>query len=99
MSIVIPNMKMPKTCRECHMRDGYWCYIDRCVGETMRNERRRKDCPLVELPPHGRLVDADKILDKLREYLSVLSCEPDIANRIYEIVFDAPTVLEASEGE
>lgn len=47
--ILIKGMKMPKSCNECPMKSGYWCYIDRCVADAMRGNRRRKDCPLAEI--------------------------------------------------
>ena len=49
------------------------------------------------LEPHGELIDKDAVLDILRTYLQMVPIDADIANRIYEIVKDAPTVLEASE--
>ena len=112
MSIVIPNMEMPKSCCDCNfciLRESifgeqyYECVAHKNIDDYVKMNiedvgKNHKTCPLVELPKHGRLIDADKTLDELREYLqSVLSHEPDIANRIYEIICDAPTVLEASE--
>ena len=101
MSIVIPDMEMPKTCRRClEIGIPVRCRVkeQEPITAVMSGYDRPNDCPLIELPLHGRLKDADKTLDELREYpQSVLLCEPDIANRIYEIIYDAPTVLEASE--
>ena len=58
------NIAMPKTCEACPCNDDNW----RCgaTGEYFdyddMYERRRADCPLIEIPtPHGRLIDADKL--------------------------------------
>lgn len=70
MSVLIKGMEMPKNCAECPCRMiGYtadYCnvlgkFIDFAVG----SDGRRKDCPLIELPPHGRLIDADALLKLL----------------------------------
>jgi hypothetical protein len=63
MSVLL-NIAMPKTCEVCPCNDDNWrCgatreyfdYDDMC-------ERRRADCPLIEIPtPHGRLIDADEL--------------------------------------
>ena len=31
-------------------------------------EQRPKNCPLVEIPPHGRLIDANKLMRDIEEY-------------------------------
>ena len=70
MSILIKGMEMPKNCRTCPMLfDGHsyrWCNI---TGESLGIEEtdngRDEYCPLIELPPHGRLIDADKLKSRL----------------------------------
>lgn len=66
MSILIKGMEMPKTCSDCE-----WSYyvgngraMCKRVSKTDKTDimtKRRADfCPLIELPPHGRLIDGDK---------------------------------------
>ena len=66
MSILIRDMEMPKNCAECKM----WCICE-CLNDFEDFESicyavedgdlvRDKNCPLIELPPHGRLIDGDK---------------------------------------
>ena len=62
MSVIVKNMEMPQNCGECAL------YIDgACYGKGYRDYRsimdtaKPDDCPLVELPPHGRLGDLDKL--------------------------------------
>ena len=72
--IYIPDMNLPKDCPMCPM--SHWnaggsfsgCKI--VAGkeyamddEDYRNSNERPDwCPIIELPPHGRLIDADAFL-------------------------------------
>ena len=65
--ILIRGMEMPKTCSQCplcydymmcSLREGRFSHM----GESFDCcEMRLADCPLVELPPHGDLIDMDKI--------------------------------------
>lgn len=48
------------------------------------------DCPLVELPPHGRLIDADM----LTTVTEMVNGEFKTYIEVFEIA-DAPTIIEA----
>ena len=63
MSVIAKNMKMPKSCYRCPMAndDFYLCGATEKYLENDSEERRPDWCPLIELPPHGRLIDADKL--------------------------------------
>ena len=69
VSILIKGMEMPSSCYNCDccVRDSdevdYCCLLMRDVMSFEREE----DCPLVEIPPHGRLIDGD--------YLKQTHCE------------------------
>ena len=60
MSILIPNRQMPKTCEECLLNYECDCRVapnyNSADWETflVAENGRREDCPLIELPPHGR---------------------------------------------
>ena len=96
MGVYIPNMKVPETCGKC--LDVGWhyvfdCHIDEC-------DTRMQSCPLVEVKPHGRLIE-DTVLDNMsmwntdREYDRGWDSAVQAAiNRIKT----APTIIEA-EGE
>ena len=70
MSILIKGMKMPTCCDECHFNEGPYClavpgiYCDAIYDGSVRH----KQCPLIELPPHGRLIDADALSDAIDNY-------------------------------
>ena len=72
MSIIIKGMEMPKSCGDCPFgRDEdaqyYACDLSEWSVINPNGEELRDDCPLVELPPHGRLIDADAYGKDLRE--------------------------------
>ena len=89
MSILIKGMKMPKSCNECLMSIEYACMINgNIIPDYWARLDRPTDCPLVELPPHGRLIDADTLMPNA-EYKG----KYDILTA-YDVVA-APTIIEA----
>ena len=91
MSVIVKSMEMPKNCKECAL------YIDgACYGKGYRDYRsimdtaKPDDCPLIELPPHGRLADLDKMINDFWDCDSMI-----IGNYELEKI---KTVIEA-EGE
>ena len=63
MSGVYIPMKLPETCLECPLETDYGTcgfyslFVE--AGHDSMPYSRRDDCPLVPVPPHGRLIDAD----------------------------------------
>lgn len=57
----------------------------------------------VQLPPHGRLIDADASLKSISRAIEDDSDIADVYEEDYELVNDwlasAPTIIEAEEGE
>lgn len=112
MSVIVKGMEMPKNCRTCPMLfDGHsyrWCNI---TGESLGIEEtdngRDEYCPLIELPPHGRLGDLDALYAEISngnkayngidgydgEYLSIANVDDCL-----DAIKYAETVIEA-EGE
>ena len=68
MSVIIKGMKMPKKCEECrfYVEGASYCKGFR-LYETDMNTNRKDDCPLVEIQPHGNLVDVDKLKRKAKK--------------------------------
>lgn len=99
MTVMIKGMKLPKSCCDCDLLpadidwDEQWeCPITEKIVHKYVEERKGKpsDCPLIEIPPHGRLIDADELEGEF-EYCS----EEDRLGRL----LDAPTVIESEEEE
>lgn len=91
MSVLIKGMEMPKSCKKC-----CFCFYDRkyepmCL--LLNGKRGKSDCPLVEIPPHGDLIDRDEQIE--RAWRLKLSTR----ELIEEMLKSAPTIIEAEEGE
>ncbi len=102
MSILIKGMEMP-TCMTCPCcEEKLYGNLCRITNEIVPFSFYRGDkCPLTELPPHGRLIDADalhiqlidKELDQLQPWISF-----DDYREVLQMIDDAPTIIE-SEGD
>ena len=53
MSVLIKGMEMPQNC--------YWCPLRASCVFRIYLEERPYDCPLIPVPDHGRLIDADAL--------------------------------------
>lgn len=99
MSILIKGMEMPRSCDGCNFCD----YEQGCClvfGEGERGTGGEKDgrmewCPLVEIPPHGRLIDADELLKRKGDAYD------SRGHLLYAVgtgsIVTAPTIIEAEE--
>lgn len=106
--ILIKGMEMPKSCVECvfFIAQCYGCSLqfedEEFNGIHLKkwkevdSEEIDKGCPLVEVSPHGRLIDADKLK---RDNPSHMEADVPYVTEVTveEIIDDAPTVLEATE--
>jgi len=97
MSILIKGMKMPRKCGECLLAklsptgESLVCDLDL---STVSWEERPFTCLLTELPPHGRLIDADA----LEPDTSWSEYYDDYIGCSVAQIRNAPTIVEA-EGE
>lgn len=112
MSILIDGIDMPKCCEGCRMLDGrhddgfchaaqrwldddgYWLWHQYTEGDI--DDSKPVNCPLVPVPPHGRLIDADALkahyswwaggteehtLDEMKSLFdTIIDLQPTIAN-------------------
>ena len=100
MSVLIKGMEMPKNCIDCAFGWNGWCHRinSRAFVEV---DMRRHDCPLIEVPPHGRLIDADA-LDKHIYNDIPLKVFGNVTRmaKIRDIVCEAPTIIPSDkDGE
>ena len=100
MSVLIRGMEMPKSCYVCPFCD----YVSARCDAVKRNpytpesryEKRADFCPLVPVPPHGDLIDRDALSKNITvEWF----CGNKRMNVPWRAVENAPTVIEAEEGE
>ena len=85
MSVLVKGMEMPTSCAEC--------FVKFCKGRAQNKRlmvQRGANCPLVPVPPHGRLIDVD----------APMRLEIQIDGKMNRCVTDiyAPTVIEAEGG-
>ena len=100
MSILIKGMEMPTSCAKCKLFGEYGCAFIGAVGYALTEGRRSKDCPLVPVPPHGRLIDADEADSRFTPNYTELSdfqCGWNAAMK--RVCKDAPAIIPADEGE
>jgi hypothetical protein len=118
MSIIIKGMEMPTNCFECSWRckvdpENLLCrisgeYFEETFSGTIQN--RHKSCPLVPVPPHGRLGDLDALMEKDNDDFSKImemtapatvfsTALADAHTAIQEFLKAAPTIIPAEEGE
>ena len=64
MSILIKGMEMPNNCWECPLMSNLSCSYN---NEIISNTQRREDCPIIEVPPHGDLIDRDVLRASFKE--------------------------------
>ena len=116
MSIIVKGMDMPTNCTDCPLNHNQMaCRVTgtRWWSDTMvlmnfdSDKERLHDCPLIELPPHGRLGDLDALYEEIsngnKAYNGIEGYDgeyPNIANvdDCLEAIKYADTVIEA-EGE
>lgn len=100
------NMEMPKNCMLCPLcaeeadpANGEMCMVTGTLMPPCTRERL-DNCPLVHVPPHGRLGDLDKLENGLRHMAKyqhgerqqgILGC--------CETIRLAPTIIPAEEDE
>lgn len=117
MGVYIPNMEMPKNCDGCQIMTyedtncisvhELYCGCPIVFRAHPQHEERRPDyCPLIEVPKHGRLIDADA----LRSLYDNIAYDADgITNEefdkmtvsvavIRQNIDDMPTIIEAEDS-
>ncbi len=108
MSILLKGMEMPTSCADCPIGDTLCCPLMPGVpslwaeyASAVKEKRLHSDCPLAPVPPHGDLIDRQK-LNKKRKYCFQTQGGAFPKSEWFikaDDFFDAPTVIPAEEGE
>lgn len=112
--LLIKNMKLPRNCGCCDMcvlsndKQTFFCIR---LGKRFRwslVEKRQEDCPLVEVKPHGRLIDENDLVRLIEDNYGCGVCknkadEERCLDRckwavLLNDIDSLPTVLEESNG-
>lgn len=111
MSILIKGMEMPPDCEKCPFFDyeegfcfasgikgksGWYEYVLRLGGIK---DGRHDDCPLVEIPPHGRLIDADAAVVAIQNSIEVVhdGMQKILLDYAQKMFNTTPTIIPAEE--
>jgi hypothetical protein len=101
MGVYIKGMEMPDGCVVCPFFIEN--HHDRGDDSLCRasGKEAKCGCPLVPVPPHGRLIDVKSL-----ENMQFTECMYDAESKLFvpfvevaSAIFDAPTVIPAEEGE
>lgn len=96
MSILIKGMEMP-SCNDCPLAGDFKCDLMPSIPAlckeydiAVQNGKRLDNCPLIELQPHGRLIDADALNYSNTDYCG--------NHFVYMVdIEDSPTIIEREE--
>ena len=107
MSVIVKGMEMPQNCKTCPFSDHEaWCLIPGDWRERYYcpDDERSEYCPLIELPPHVRLIDAT--FEENHYASMLLDPTPDVTEQdkhnariIIDALRMAGTVIEAEGSE
>lgn len=111
--LLIKGMDMPTNCFNCSTKinlDERRCNYDGHIFEETLSKittRRDENCPLVEVPAHGRLIDAGELKELFMETITGIARRTNMKDvfehmirasaMVAQMIDDAPTVIEASE--
>jgi len=130
MSLLIKGMEMPKSCSVCPMLEGesmdglchaankwldddeHWTWYVYPEGDV--DDSKPCNCPLIEVPPHGDLIDKDALMDAIentdwyhqapnKEMVHGANSAEHQAwykiQDIYAAIDNAPTIIQAEEKD
>lgn len=104
MSILIKGMEMPKSCSECPLFESKYHYHGCHAVPKSFNDMdmwnfvgdRPSWCPLIELPPHGRLIVEDDAIETAWMILAGIGYRseenPQLEQTVREVYATAPTI-------
>ena len=103
--VYIKGMEMPKDCYDCPLiveEERFSVCIP--LARVLDDESiRQKDCPLIPVPDHGRLIDKDALEQDISDSVVFSGREnnPEIygANKIINRIHLAPTIIPADKGD
>ena len=85
--IYIHGMEMPTNEEECKLFQGAPFRAPFCA--ILNVCRGLKNCPLIPVPDHGRLIDADALIEQLGD--------TEYKGAVKRVLIQAPTVIPADK--
>ena len=99
--IYITGMEMPTKCGDCILDHKFFKWLEcnkHVTGDMIKDGRRSPACPLIPVPDHGRLIDADA-LEYEEAYLNGHYELGDVEIVTREDIESAPTIIPADKEE
>lgn len=94
MSVYIHGMEMPTGCLHCFLFSGQGCKAtNKLFPDWLNVATRPTGCPLIFVPDHGRLIDADALISDIRKHSQSYFAD-DFAHEWVDV---APTIIPAEE--
>ena len=89
--ITCPLCECRNECAYCEVGDKYlsWDWDERL--RSSRNDH----CPLTEVPPHGRLIDADAMNEKYGDWYTEEGTEEGFIGALKYLIAEQPIIIEA----
>lgn len=102
MSILIKGAEKPDHCLLCFAFRNGICAVAK--KEVILSKGVQEWCPLVEIPPHGELIDRDKLKNDIPEtdadcFENCRDCTLLHQEDVWDIIDDSPTVIESEVEE
>ena len=102
MSVLIKGTEKPDHCLLCFAFRNGICAVEK--KEVVLSKGVQEWCPLVEIPPHGDLIDRDKLKNDIPEtdadcFENCRDCTLLYQEDVWDIIDDVPTVIESEEQE
>lgn len=89
------NMEMPRNCNECRFAIENYCYAV-LKYKHLRGGERKNWCPLIEVPPHGDLIDRNALP---WEAMGFMLTDPEEWGLSVSYIDSAPVVIPADSEE
>jgi len=106
MSVLIKGMDMPHLGIGQRPYEDIRVWHDGTVETLLGAWNRPSDYRAIPVPPHGRLIDADALIDAIiAKYIrherkkELVFAAVEIKQDMADIINELPTIIEAEEGE
>ena len=103
MGVYIKGMKMP-SCNDCPLAGDFKCNLMPSIPAlckeydiAVQNGKRLNGCPLIEIPPHGDLIDREELEHIIAQFNLNWEYGEGVSD-CWDALLDAPTII-GSEGK
>ena len=100
------DMEIPTTCEKCNLESfcDKWIEARKMCGKLkfgVKATIRHSECPLIPIPAHGKLIDADALYEScaLDTNIDVMASAKRINEYMQLKIDEAPTIIPATNKE